>query len=94
MQTIVITGQNMDPGVTPAQGRVVFHQERLLRSVPAPAEVIAEYRQRCLEDGLPEKIGQMSRRQCRSALYNLEAACLSYPRFARLRDCRTQWQSI
>lgn len=93
MIAVVITGQNMDPGLTPAQGRVVFHQERLLRSTGTHPGVAAEYRHRCALDNLPVAIAEMSRGQCRLALKNLEDACLAY-NLHRVRDIRTQWEGL
>lgn len=84
---------NMDPGLTPAQGRVVFHQERLLRSCGEDRRISAEYRQRCAMDKLPTAIDKMTVEQCKLALRNLEDACISY-RLNRFRNVRTQWESL
>lgn len=91
---IVITGQNMDPGLTPAQGRVAFHQERLLRSTGTHPVVRERYLADCAAAGLPERLAAMTRQQCRQALRLLEGAALSVKSVAAFRDCRTGWEAL
>lgn len=89
----LVRGQNQNPGVTPLQGRVVFHQERLLRSTGAGVYAHQHYTQACHRAGLPVAIAQFSVDQCRVALQLLEAACRVVG-MSNFRDVRTGWESL
>lgn len=82
---------NMDSGLTPAQGRVVFHSERLLRSTGADPQYARDWRQRCLDHCLPVLISDMTVEECRRALQLLEKVC--YP-MALVRDLETDWRDL
>lgn len=83
----------MNIDLTPAQARVGFHQDRLLRSTGTHPGAVREYLVRCFAAGLPEPLADMTREQCVMALQCLEAAC----RVAGLhhfRDVRTGWEAL
>jgi hypothetical protein len=85
---------NMDSGLTPAQGRVVFHQERLFRSAGGrgmPAH--ATYLDLCREAGLPILIGKFDRNQCVIACRLIERACRTH-QLHLTRDVRTGWEQL
>ncbi len=87
-------GQNQDPGVTPAQGRVVFHQERLFRSTGnARPGAYPEYIKACQDEGLPARICEWTPEQCRVALHLMEIVCHKH-RMDCFRDCRTGWEAL
>lgn len=76
-------------GMTPAQGRLVFHQERLLFGRRA---VAAEYRLAAHKAGLPDCVEGYTRSQCRAALWLLEFTARAHPIIGR--DARTQWEGV
>lgn len=81
-------------GMTPAQGRVCFHQERLFRSTGGGLKAHARYLALCEQDaGLPKRIGQMTRMECARALYYIERACV-LEGLSMFRDVRTQWEAL
>jgi hypothetical protein len=85
---------NMDPGVTPYQGRLVFHQERLFRSAGGngcKAHVL--YLGLCRERMLPERIGEMSREQVVAALQLIEISCRAVG-MHHFRDVHTGWETL
>ena len=87
-------GQNQDPGVTPMQGRVVFHQERLFRSAGG-SDMLAHtrYLRLAWANDLPAKIGEMDYSQCVLALRLIEHACREQG-MHNFRDVRTYWEQL
>lgn len=85
---------NMDSGLTPAQGRVVFHTERLFRGT-AGNGLLAHRRwiAMCKHEALPVKIADMDVFQCRIALILVETACREF-RIHLFREIDTQWRSL
>lgn len=78
-------------GMTPTQGRVVFHQERLFRSTGAGLRAHQHYARACRAAGLPRLIGQYDRAQCAQALCIMERVARAWFLF---RDCRTDWEGM
>ncbi len=85
---------NMNPGVTPAQGRVLFHQERLFRSAGGRGMLAhTTYLDLCREAGLPILVNTFDRNQCVLACRLIERACRTH-QLHLTRDVRTGWQSL
>lgn len=83
-------GVKLDGGdMTPIQGRVCFHQERLLYG---QSKAHAEYIRIAHDLGLPDSITAMTYRQCILALGCIEAAARQFP--VRGRDVRTGWEDF
>lgn len=81
-------------GMTPEQGRVCFHQERLFRSTGGGIKAHARYIAMCERDGaLPKRIGLMTRMECARALFYIEQACRAEG-LHLFRDVRTQWEEL
>mgnify|MGYP001544338238 FL=1 len=91
--TVDIRTQHMDPGVSAFQGRLVFHQERLLRSTGGDPMVAQFYREKCEAEGLPHLIAEMTPLQVQLALYILENVCEAAG-WGLFRDCKTNWECI
>jgi hypothetical protein len=64
-------------GMTSAQGRVAFQQERLFRSTGAGIREHAQYVALCRAAGLPDGIEQWTGAQCALALVLMERAARS-----------------
>lgn len=75
------------PDLSAPQGRVMFHQERLLWT--APDAMRAAYRADCARHGLPELVSDWTREQCSIGLQLLEIAAGH-----AFRDSRTGWQDF
>jgi hypothetical protein len=75
--------------MTPAQGRLVFHQERLLFG---RRDVAAEYQSACSRAGLPAAIESFTRWQCILALALLEGAARRH--WVIGRPSSTGWQDV
>jgi hypothetical protein len=84
---------NMTSGMTPKQGRVQFHQERILRSTGGGSQAHAPYIALCRQHGVPELVGEMSDTQCRQALFLLEVAA-KQQKYSAVRDVRTGWETL
>lgn len=85
---------DMDPGITPAQGRVLYHMERLFRSTGnAPPGAHEAFSASCLAEGLPRRIDTWDRDQCVLGLQLIERACRMH-RMHLFRDCRTYWENL
>lgn len=84
---------NMDPGVTPLQGRVCFHQERLFRSTGTGTPAHHRFLAYAADEGLPSSIAEMSRRQCVRALELIERACRREG-MQNFRDVNTGWREL
>lgn len=80
-------------GMTPSQGRVCFHQERLFRSTGAGGKAHAQYTAMCREAGLPASIERWTRAECCTALRLMERAA-KLDRMALVRDVRTDWEQL
>lgn len=73
---------SMNPGITPLQGRVIFHNERLCMSAGGNGRKIhARFIERAAAAGLRVAIDTYSDDECRVALQCLEQAA---------RDCNAQ----
>ena len=85
---------NLDPGVTPDQGRVLFHMERIFRSAGGPG-VLAHrsFSAACLAEGLPARVDTWTRDQCVLGLQLIERAAREW-RMHLFRDCRTYWEQL
>jgi hypothetical protein len=79
---------------TPAQGRVLYHQERLFRSAGGRG-MVAHYRylSMCARELLPARVDHMTTAQCVRALQLIERACTAEG-LHHFRDVRTQWDTI
>lgn len=65
----------MDITLTPKQGRVMFHAERIFRSAGGPGCLAAQtYRALCLDAGLPVMVDQWTDEQCTLGLAFIEQA--------------------
>lgn len=84
---------NMDPGVTPLQGRVCFHQERLFRSTGTGAPAHRRFLDYAADEGLPCAIAEMSAHQCVRALELIERACRREG-MQNFRDVNTGWREL
>ena len=76
-------------GMTPTQGRVAFHQERLLYGQP---KAHALYIRVCAQLNLPEHITDMDDVQCLTALMAIGQVALCFPVIGRSTD--TGWYEI
>jgi hypothetical protein len=80
--------------LTPAQGRVLYHQERLFRSTGGSGILAHQrYLRLCAKAGLHPDVGAYSRLQCIRALQLIERAA----RDAHLhlfRNVTTQWGTL
>jgi len=83
----------MNIDLTPAQARVGFHQDRLLRSTGTHPGAREAYLTACQHHGLPASLAQFTREQCVIALQALEAACRVVG-LHHFRDVRTGWESL
>ena len=84
---------NMNPGVTPAQGRVVFHMERLFRSTGGGMKAHASFTASCFAEGLPPLVSTWTREQCVLGLQLIERAC-RFHKLQLFRDIRTDWEDF
>lgn len=79
---------NMNAGITPLQGRVIFHNERLFRSVGGNGpKGHARFIELAAKADLPVAIDTYSDEQCRVALACMEQAARDVG-MARFRDAR------
>jgi hypothetical protein len=83
----------MDPGLTPLQGRVAFHQERIFRSTGNGSRAHESYITMAKACGLPTELAKMSRNQCREALRLIELAARMRG-LALFRNVRTGWETV
>lgn len=79
---------------TPAQGRVLYHQERLFRSAGGRG-MCAHYRYlgMCAAEALPVAVDTFTLAQCVRALQLIERAC-TVEGLHHFRDVRTQWDTL
>lgn len=77
------------PGVTPAQGRVLFHMERIFRSAGGPGVLAHQtYVTACKVRGLPAMVDTWTPGQCALGLQMIEAAARKH-KMHLFRDVRT-----
>ena len=85
---------NLDPGLSPAQGRVLFHMERIFRSAGGPGAMAHQsFTNSCLAEGLPARIDTWTLDQCVLGLQLIERAARMH-QMHLFRDCRTYWEQI
>ncbi len=85
---------NMDCGMTPLQGRVVFHQERIFRSAGGPGVLAHQvYVRLCDAAKLPHEVADFDTAQCRTALRLIQVAATESG-MGRFRDVRTGWEAV
>ena len=83
----------MHSGLTAKQGRVQFHQERILRSTGGGSPAHAPYIALCRQHGLPVLLADMTDTQCRQALFLLECSAKSQ-KYSSARDLKTGWETL
>lgn len=84
----------MQDTLTPAQGRVSYHAERIFRSAGGPGDRAAQsWRDACAEAALPVLVSAWTTAQCVKGLALIEWAARKH-RMHHFRDCRTQWEPI
>lgn len=90
----VVAGKFAAATFTPAQGRVLFHMERLFRSAGGRG-MCAHYRylNLCAAAGLPYNVTTFSLAQCVKACQLIERACTAEG-LHHFRDVRTQWDTL
>jgi hypothetical protein len=80
--------------LTAAQGRVLYHAERIFRSAGGPGCLAAQtWRDACAEAALPLMVDTWTLTQCVMGLTLIEWAARKH-RMHLFRDCRTQWEQI
>jgi len=80
--------------LTPAQGRVLYHQERLFRSTGGSGLLAHQkYLRLCTAAGLGSDVGSYGRLQCIRALQLIERAARDV-HLHLFRDISTQWGSL
>jgi hypothetical protein len=84
---------NMDSGLTPLQGRVVMHMERLFRMTGTGLKAHARYVKRAIAAELPVKIGLWSDAQCKLGLQLVEESCRDAG-LGGFRDIATGWEAL
>ena len=78
-------------GMTPLQGRVVFHQERIFRSTGGGQVAHTRYVKLCTIARLPNVITDMTPADCVHALYLIQRAA-HWAGLGGFRDIATQWE--
>lgn len=85
---------NMNAGLTPAQGRVQFHMERLFKSTGgAGSRAHRVFVTLCDVAGLPAAVATYTREQCIAACKLIEDACRRTG-LHQFRDVRTDWHQL
>jgi hypothetical protein len=84
---------NMDAGVTPAQGRVVFHIERLFRSTGGGVKAHGTFLAACRVKGIPSAVSGYTPTRCVEVLQLVESACRHHGMHL-FRDVGTGWRQI
>lgn len=80
--------------LTAAQGRVLYHAERLFRSAGGNGCTAAvSWRDACAEAALPVLVSTWTNAQCVKGLHLIEWAARKH-RMHLFRDVRTQWEPI
>jgi hypothetical protein len=80
--------------LTAAQGRVLYHAERIFRSAGGPGVLAAGmWRQACADAALPVLVSKWTHAQCIRGLQLIEWAARKQ-RMHHFRDCRTYWQEL
>jgi len=80
--------------LTAAQGRVLYHSERIFRSAGGPGCLAAQsWRDSCAVRQLPVLVSTWTQMQCVLGLRLIEVAARKH-RMHLFRDCRTQWESF
>lgn len=87
------TRMNMDAGVTPAQGRVVFHIERLFRSTGGGVKAHGTFLAACRTKGIPSAVSGYTPTRCVEVLQLIESAC-RHRGMHLFRDVGTGWRQI
>lgn len=80
-------------GMSPMQGRVVFHQERIFRSTGGGIHAHQRYVELCKIDRLPLQITEMADSHCIRALERIEQAA-RYCELHLFRDVNTGWREL
>lgn len=85
---------NMNPGITPAQGRVLYHMERLFRSAGGNGQKAhTRFVLLCEQSGLPKMVDQYTTWQCVLALQLIERAC-GHEKMHHFRPIATGWRDF
>jgi hypothetical protein len=84
---------NRDPGVTPAQGRVVFHMERLFRSTGGGVKAHGTFLAACRTKGISPAVPSYTPTRCVEVLQMIESACRHHGMHL-FRDVSTGWRQI
>jgi len=80
--------------LTAAQGRVLYHAERIFRSAGGPGCIaVQSWRDACAEAALPVLVSAWTLRQCVQGLQLIEWAARRH-RMHLFRDVRTQWEPL
>jgi hypothetical protein len=80
--------------MTPAQGRVLYHAERIFRSAGGPGCLAAQtWRDACAEAALPLMVDTWTHEQCLRGLRLIEWAARKH-RMHLFRNCSTGWQDF
>jgi hypothetical protein len=80
--------------LTAAQGRVLYHAERLFRSAGGPGVLAASiWRDACADAALPRLVSAWTTAQCVMGLALIEWAARKQ-RMHRFRDCSTGWRDF
>jgi hypothetical protein len=79
--------------LTAAQGRVLYHMERILRSTGGGMKAHADYLTACFAHGLPEMLDQYTLAQCVDALRLLEHVARVH-KLHLFRDVSTGWRDF
>lgn len=78
---------------SPAQGRVLYHMERLFRSTGGGIKAHAEWLRMIELAGLPHLVTRWNDYQCIEGLQWIERAC-RHTGLHHFRPCDTGWQDI
>lgn len=80
--------------LTAAQGRVLYHAERIFRSAGGPGVLAAGmWRAACADAALPRLVSAWTHWQCVRGLQLIEWAAREQ-RMHLFRDCSTGWQDL
>lgn len=80
--------------LTAAQGRALYHAERIFRSAGGPGVLAASiWRDACADAALPRLVSEWTREQCVRGMQLIEWAARKQGMHL-FRDVRTQWQDF
>jgi len=80
-----------DTTLTPLQGRVLFHTERLFRSTGAGTIEHQVFLRSCEQLGIPAEVRDQTPAESLVCLALIEQACQALG-MSKFRDCNTQWR--